>query len=196
MSETLAFETVLSTFRVLNNPNALRVVALLADGPLSETQLAAATGFRPRLLAHLLSALGELDLVVPETGPGGYRYRLQAERLQALPQTVLQMSEPSAEPAPTPSRDDLEARTMRDFMVEGRLKSIPTQDKKRQVILRYLAGLFEPGRRYPEREVNAILQDVHPDSASLRRHLVDSGLMARDHGVYWRTEDEGLRIKD
>ena len=189
MNPTTSFETVLSTFRVLNNADFLKVVALLADRPMTQEQLAAATGLRPRFVGHVLSALGELDLVVPHAEPGGYVYHLQAERLRALPQALLQMSEPNAEPAPAPARDDLEARTMRDFMVDGRLKSIPTQDKKRQIILRYLAGLFEPDRRYPEREVNAILQDVYPDAASLRRYLVDYRLMARDHGVYWRTDE-------
>ena len=190
MSETIAFETVLSTFRVLNNESFLKVVAQLADGPSTQEQVAAATGLPPRFVGHVLSALGELDLVVPHAEPSGYVYHLQAERLRSLPDALLQMAEPSVEPAPAPARDDLEARTMRDFMEGGRLKSIPTQDKKRQVILRYLASLFKPGRRYPEREVNAILQDVYPDAASLRRYLVDSGFLARDHGVYWRTEDE------
>jgi hypothetical protein len=40
---------------------------------------------------------------------------------------------------------------------------------------------------YPERQVNAILQEVDPDYATLRRYLVDAGLMQRDQGVYWRT---------
>jgi hypothetical protein len=41
-------------------------------------------------------------------------------------------------------------------------------------------------RRYPEREVNEIISRHHPDYASLRRALVDHGLMARDAGTYWR----------
>ena len=40
--------------------------------------------------------------------------------------------------------------------------------------------------RYPEAEVNALLQRVHPDTAALRRYLVDEGFMARADGVYWR----------
>lgn len=79
-----------------------------------------------------------------------------------------------------------EAKVLRDFMVDGRLKSIPARAKKKDVVLRHLVTLFEPGRRYPESEVNLVLQRVHPDYASLRRFLVDAGLMARDHGIYWR----------
>jgi hypothetical protein len=40
---------------------------------------------------------------------------------------------------------------------------------------------------YPERQVNEILQEVDPDTAMLRRYLVDAGLMQRDQGIYWRT---------
>ncbi len=54
------------------------------------------------------------------------------------------------------------------------------------MILEHLATAFEPGVRYPEREVDAILRSWHPDHAALRRYLVDERLMARDGGVYWR----------
>ena len=45
----------------------------------------------------------------------------------------------------------------------------------------------EPGVRYPEREVNALLAVWHPDVAALRRYLVDEGLLTREAGVYWRS---------
>ena len=79
-------------------------------------------------------------------------------------------------------------KVLRDFMVDGRLKNIPARAKKKDVVLRYLVALFEPDRRYHETEVNAVIQRVHPDYASLRRFLVDAGLLARDHGIYWRVE--------
>jgi hypothetical protein len=31
-----------------------------------------------------------------------------------------------------------------------------------------------------------MLAAVHPDTAALRRYLVDEGIMAREHGEYWR----------
>ncbi len=86
------------------------------------------------------------------------------------------------------SETGFEAKVLRDFMADGRLKTIPARAKKKDVVLRYLVTLFEPGRRYHEAEVNLVLQRVHPDYASLRRFLVDAGLLGRDHGVYWRVE--------
>ncbi len=41
--------------------------------------------------------------------------------------------------------------------------------------------------RYQEREVNFSLQMFYPDYATLRRYLVDEGLLTRADGVYWRT---------
>jgi hypothetical protein len=49
-----------------------------------------------------------------------------------------------------------------------------------------IAVEFEPGVRYDEKEVNAIVGRFFNDYASLRRYLIDAGLLAREHGEYWR----------
>ena len=51
----------------------------------------------------------------------------------------------------------------------------------------HIAGGFAPGRDYSEDEVNRILQNLHSDHATLRRYLVDAGLLRRDRGVYRRS---------
>jgi hypothetical protein len=91
-------------------------------------------------------------------------------------------------PAPEPlSADPAEDAVLSAFVRDGRLTSIPAQHTKRLVVLRHLVAVFEPGVRYPEREVNALLGAWHPDTAALRRYLVDEGLLSREGGVYWRT---------
>jgi hypothetical protein len=87
--------------------------------------------------------------------------------------------------AETPEYD---ARVREAFVdVAGRLISIPAQRKKRLAILRWLVEDFQPGRLYPEGEVNRILSRRHEDFFALRRFLVDEELMQRRRGVYWRT---------
>jgi len=70
---------------------------------------------------------------------------------------------------------------------DGRLKTIPTKLSKLVVVLDHLAQAFEPGRHYPEAEVNEVLQRFHPDYAALRRYLVENGFMTREDNVYWRS---------
>ena len=76
---------------------------------------------------------------------------------------------------------------LRHYFVNGRLREIPARASKRRIVLTRVALAFEPGVRYAERDVNAIVARFHTDHAALRRYLVDEGLLARDHGEYWRT---------
>ena len=82
-------------------------------------------------------------------------------------------------------RDD---RVLRNFLTAGgRLHTIPTKHAKLLVVLDHMAQSFEPGRSYPEAEVNAIIERFHPDYAALRRHLVDNQFLTREDAVYWRS---------
>jgi len=55
--------------------------------------------------------------------------------------------------------------------------------------LNHLVKNFEPGVKYPENQVNQILRRFHEDTAALRRYMVDNQLLARERGIYWRTEE-------
>lgn len=82
---------------------------------------------------------------------------------------------------------DFEARVLRAFIREGRLVSIPAKEKRRQVVYRYLRDqVFIEDRPYPEREVNQRLALFHPDVATIRRGMVDTGLVTREAGAYRR----------
>lgn len=79
-------------------------------------------------------------------------------------------------------------RVLENFVdASGKLLALPAQRKKRLVVLRWLVEDFQPGRLYPESEVNRILARRHPDFWMLRRYLVDEELMQRRAAVYWRT---------
>ena len=86
----------------------------------------------------------------------------------------------------TPDEPGERRKVLDAFVVDGRITSIPAARGKRLVVLDWLAQDFEPGVRYDEREVNAIIQRRHDDAATLRRYLVDEHLLDRAAGVYWR----------
>jgi hypothetical protein len=78
-------------------------------------------------------------------------------------------------------------KVLRSYLRDGRLTSMPRPGRKRRIVLDYLATAFEPGLRYQEAQVNAILRSWHDDVAALRRYLVEEGLLTREAGVYWRS---------
>ena len=73
------------------------------------------------------------------------------------------------------------------FIKNGRLVIWPSKQSKLRPVLDHIAQDFEPGRRYPEPEVNEILSHYNDDVAALRRYLVDEGFMTREAGIYWRS---------
>lgn len=94
------------------------------------------------------------------------------------------MSDVSDEDARTAAPDE---DVIRRFVRDGRLLQMPAKRAKRLLVLDHIAQSFEPGRRYPELEVNAILRSFDDDVATLRRYLVDESLLTREHNVYWRS---------
>jgi hypothetical protein len=87
-----------------------------------------------------------------------------------------------------PDADPDAERVFRSFVENGRITQLPAKWSKRQILLDHVARLFEPGRHYSEREVNAVLAEIFPDDiTALRRYLVDGGFLDREAGEYWRT---------
>lgn len=70
---------------------------------------------------------------------------------------------------------------------DGALRSWPTKEKRKVVVLQHIAKRFETGRQYTEKEVNEILKALYPDYVTLRRYLIEYGFLdrARDGSAYW-----------
>ena len=79
--------------------------------------------------------------------------------------------------------DAYDKKVIKDYSRrDGSLKTLPSQRKKLEAILRYVVQAFEVGKRYREKQVNEILARYHDDTATLRRELVGFGLMQREGG--------------
>ena len=90
--------------------------------------------------------------------------------------------------APEQRRLTHQEKVVRAFLRDGRLVSIPARTSKRDLLLPVILDrCFPDDRDYEEKEVNMRLALLHPDSAALRRYLVDGGLMTRKAGIYRRT---------
>jgi len=184
-------EDLLLTLKALSDRSRLRIVGLLAAHPMAVGELADALRLAPGTVVHHLHRLAEAGLVDAEPRPPYVEYRLRLQRLGEIGRRLDAAASPGADsPAQLPGPDGrprpaFEAKVLRAFFAEGRLVSIPAQEKKRLVILRFLAEtVFEPAVPYPEKEVNQRLAVLHPDVASLRRYLVEGGYMRRAAGVY------------
>jgi len=163
---------------LLADPARLKVVAALALGAGTIEEVSAASGLPLKDVALAARRLARAGLVHRD----GHVLALHVDRFGAAARAAAESA-----PPPEPLSDDpAEDAVLSAFVRNGRLVSIPAQYTKRRVVLEHLVRVFEPGVRYPEREVNALLGVWHADVAALRRYLIDEGLLAREAGVYWR----------
>ncbi|MBN1659527.1 MAG: metalloregulator ArsR/SmtB family transcription factor [Anaerolineae bacterium] len=178
---------LLEFFKVLADEKRLQIVGLLAESEYSVEELAVILNLSSATVSHHLRRLTEAGLVSARADQHYHIYSLDADTLHRQAQEILSQERLQAA-AENLDLDAYDRKVLHDYLEDGRLKQWPGQWKKRQVIHRYLVDKFEFGRRYPEREVNQIIGEVHEDFATLRRELVDTGLLSRERDVYWRNK--------
>lgn len=75
-----------------------------------------------------------------------------------------------------------------NFFKYGRLTHIPTQRKKREIVLAEILKQFESDREYTEKEVNEIILRYHDDYCTIRREMIAFGMVTRHHETYKRVK--------
>ena len=75
-------------------------------------------------------------------------------------------------------------KVLRTFMPNGVCEQMPAQLKKRIIVYREIFSRFSADRSYTEKEVNAIISEVHADYCTVRRAFVAMGWMQRSGGIY------------
>ena len=183
------YELLLRFLKVLCDSNRLKLLGLLAIREYSVDELANLLRLKAPVVLRHLAALRELGVVSMRAEGTRHIYSYEAEALQRQSREFM-AAHRAASIVEETKGDAWERKVLRDYFVGDRLRDIPADNKKRAVILRWFADLFEPDVRYKEPEVNEIIKRHHSDWAYFRRTLVDSGLMSRDHGIYWRPSYE------
>jgi hypothetical protein len=94
-----------------------------------------------------------------------------------------------------------EQKVLRSFVRDGRLVRIPARERKKRVVLRWLLDRVFPvddpvDAPVDERDVNMRIALVHADVSSLRRYLVDAGLVTRAGMAYRRAPAPSPRPRD
>ena len=175
-------ETPNEILRALADPERLTIAGRLARAPASAAELSEELPIPLARLRRHLNRLREAGVV--RLGDDRHTYRLDPETLRWAAE---QVGPPREAGIALGAASEDEEVVLRTFFRDGRLIEIPAKESKRRVVLERIAEEFEPGVRYPEPAVNAIVGRFFNDHASIRRYLVDEGFLDRDHGEYWRS---------
>jgi predicted transcriptional regulator len=174
-------------FKALADANRLKIIGLLAQRGYSVEELAALLDIKPPTVSHHLSRLAQAGLVTARAEGYYSIYQLDKQALETAARSLFAGGQ-IATAAQDVDLDAYNRKVLANFCLpDGRLKEIPAQRRKLEVVLRHVVKTFEPGVRYGEKQVNQRLARFHEDTATLRRELVGYGLMKREGGGgdYW-----------
>jgi predicted transcriptional regulator len=181
-------EELVTFFKALADKNRLKIIGLLAEKPYSVEELATLLGLKPPTISHHLSKLVDAGLVNSHTESYYSVYQLDQSELEAKTRSLFSQEDLSSVVSEVDA-DAYDKKVIKDYgRQDGSLKTLPSQRKKLEAVLRYVVKAFDVEKRYSERQVNEILARYHADTATLRRELVGFGLMQREGGggEYWR----------
>ncbi|MBN1878208.1 MAG: metalloregulator ArsR/SmtB family transcription factor [Anaerolineae bacterium] len=175
-------------FKALGHPVRLLILNLIKIQPRHGEELATILHLKPATISHHLSKLSDVGLLTSQKDQYYQTYSLVGEPLKKTIEEVVYL--PQERMDAQVKEDAYRTKVLRTFIKHGRITGIPSQLKKRLIILEHILEEFEPERKYTEHEVNLILLDFHEDVALLRRELADHGYMEREAGIYWRAKRE------
>lgn len=151
---------------LLAQPDRRAAYAALALGATSVAGVAERTGLRPPAAAAALRRLTAGRIAELDAGTGAYTLRDDTFRLAV--QAEVRLS----------GRGGGDGAG--GYFRRGRLTSIPGNAEVRARVLAVVADSFDAGTTYSEAKVNAICGEWLDDWVSLRRALVDEGLLRRN----------------
>jgi hypothetical protein len=185
-------DELLGFFRAMADPSRLKIVGLLAQKPYPVEQLSALLGLGESTVSHHLARLSAAGLVSARADGHYSMYSLHQDALASMARRLLKEDQ-LPQLAAGIDRDSFDRKVLASFTgPDGRFTAFPAQEKKFLVLLRHVLRDFRPGTRYSEKKVNEILSRYSDDTATLRRRLVELGLMDREGGGrdYWLKEPD------
>ena len=175
---------ILAFVKAMSSADRLRIVGVLARGKATQSDISQQLGMPVRDVFNHLSFLANVGVVHETDGV----YDLDEKAIESFARGQFEGKRALYEAKEEP--EDVR-KVLKNFLnADGSLKQIPLASNKLLIVLNFIVDAFAFDTNYTEKEVNTVLRRFHVDTATLRRYLVDNGLMdrERDGTRYWRVK--------
>ena len=182
----------LAIMKALADESRLAIVHSLLEKSQYAEELAKRHALAPSTVSFHLRKLEQAGLV--RSRKEQYYVVIEANR-EVFDTTLRQIvsASPACKDLQKERLDEYRDKVLATFFPHGPLEKLPAQHKKRLIVLERFALQFEPGHRYTELEVTGLVTPLFDDYCTIRRLLVDEGLIRREGTMYWREGNAGSK---
>jgi len=181
----MQLDKLVNYHKAVGDPTRIRIISLLKKGHLHGQAIAYKLGLQPSTITHHISKLRDVGLVYQRRQGNIIYFYLDTERLEYNSKAILNIGEESMENQDSKLNDKDKLSIIKSFInSDGTLKQIPSQRKKKNVILAYLIRDLHQGKTYKEKDLNEYIKNYHEDYATIRRELIMQHFMYRQNGEY------------
>jgi biotin operon repressor len=183
----MQLDKMVNYHKALADPTRMRILLLLSRGKMHGQALAKKLNLSQPTVTHHASKLREAGLIKERRDKNMVYFTLNPELIRQHAEATVRFifEKGEGEEEMSELNETLEASVLRNFFSkDGKLRQIPAQYKKKLIVLQMLAEKLEPGRMYPERELNEWIKQYHEDFATIRRELIMHQFMYREREMY------------
>jgi hypothetical protein len=183
---------MVSFYKTMGDPTRVRIVALLAKGPLHGQAIAGKLGLTPPTITHHLKKLREIHVVYERRDRNTIYFYLNESIIRQQATALVQIFEKKEEELENMVELSLERQKVIEnfFSKDGKLKTIPSQRKKRLIVFEHMVQGLKMGKKYDEKEINEFIKQFHDDYATIRREFIVNHYMYRENGIYELNPEE------
>lgn len=173
----------LNLLKTVADETRLRILRALGEKECYTELLAERLGLSPATVSFHMKKLMQAGLIDARREQYYTVYSLRRDVFHhTLEELILKNDQ--GQTAEALREEQYRRKVLKSFMPNGFCEQMPAQLKKRIIVYREIFSRFAPGGTYTEKEVNAIISEVHADYCTVRRGFVGMGWMMRSNGIY------------
>jgi biotin operon repressor len=188
----IQLDRVVAFYKTMGDPTRIRIVAILAKGPLHGQAIAGKLGLSAPTITHHLKKLRDIHVVYDRRVKNTIYFYLNESLINQQAKVFTELLEKKGKELDEMVESSIERQKIIEnfFMKNGKLKNIPAQRKKKLIVFEHMVRGLKIGEKYEEKQLNEYIKQFHDDYATIRREFIINHYMFRENGIYELNPEE------
>ncbi|WP_310358220.1 DUF2087 domain-containing protein [Neobacillus drentensis] len=188
----MQLDRIVAFYKTMGDPTRIRIVAILAKGPLHGQAIAGKLGLSAPTITHHLKKLRDIHVVYDRRVKNTIYFYLNESLINQQAKVFTELLEKRGEELDGMVEESIERQKIIEnfFTKNGKLKNIPAQRKKKLIVFEHMVQGLKIGEKYEEKYLNEYIKQFHEDYATIRREFIINHYMFRENGIYELNPEE------